>query len=64
MYVLAGFILRMPFWDPLDLDEIHDDSDYWVMPEEGLPGEPLLGFGASEVDTGDKYRKRDEVTKV
>lgn len=60
----TGFILRMPIWDPLELEELHDDSDYWVMPDEGLPGH--LGFDDEKNGGTESYRhkKDDEMTKV
>lgn len=33
--MLTGFILRLPCWIQLDEQSIHDDEDFWEVPQEG-----------------------------
>lgn len=53
---LTGLIMRLPIFDPPRAHQIYDDTDYWIMPEEGFPG--------SGVHRGYKPEGTDEMAAV
>jgi hypothetical protein len=41
-FLHSGLIIRIPIWDQPTAEETFDDSDFWEMPNQGVPTEVLV----------------------
>ncbi len=33
----SGLLLRLPFWNRPSGEQIHDDEEFWEIPDDGFP---------------------------
>ncbi|KAK2140596.1 hypothetical protein LSH36_1293g00030 [Paralvinella palmiformis] len=48
--IVVGLILRLPFLNPPRKDQLFDDTDYWILPEEGFPGSVSVDLSNAQLN--------------
>ena len=49
-FPFPGLILRLPFLNPPRKDQLFDDTDYWILPEEGFPGSVSVDLSNAQLN--------------